>query len=195
VLNSVAEGSPAAAAGLSPGDILTRFDGADIEAEQDEDLGSFQRRVAAVNPGQKVKVEFLREGKAMRADVAIGTQPKVDAAEVETEFGFHAQEITANIAREQRLDSSEGVFVVFVERGSPAEEAGLKVGDVIERLEERTVTTLDDFRLGIESVSELDRFLLTARRGEERKFLLLHARTAARSSESDEAAPLAPPAS
>jgi S1-C subfamily serine protease len=192
VLNSVAAGSPASAAGLLPGDILTRFDGMNIEAEQDEDLGSFQRRVAAVNPGQKVAVEYIREGEAKRADVAIGTQPKVDAAEVETEFGFHAQEITENVAREQRLDSSEGVFVVFVERGSPAEEAGLAVGDVIERLEEQRVTSLDDFQRGIESVAELERFLLTTRRGEERKFLLLHARTA-RASEGDAAEPLAPP--
>jgi serine protease Do len=144
-----------------------------VEAEKDEDLGAFQRLVAGVAPGQEIDLALVREGAARKARIVIGTQPKIDPNKVETELGFHVQEITANLAREQRLDSTKGAFVVFVGRGSPAREAGLRVGDVIVRIEEAPVQDLEDFRQAIDVAAKATRFLVTARRGEEMKFLLL----------------------
>jgi serine protease Do len=173
VVNSVLPGSPAGLAGLRTGDIITRFDGHPVEAEKEEDLGAFQRLVASVQPGEQAPVEMLREGKPTRADITIGTQPKLDAAEAESEIGIHVQEITANLARDHRLDSPDGAFVVFVVRGSPAREAGLRVGDVIVKIEDRSVANIEDFRREIDRVSTRNRFLLTTRRGEETKYLLV----------------------
>jgi S1-C subfamily serine protease len=173
VVNSVVRDSPAERARLQPGDVITHFDGVAVEAEKEEDLGAFQRLVAGVLPGQEVELGLVREREPRSARIVMGTQPKVDPNQVETELGFHVQEITANLARDQRLDSTEGAFVVFVGRGSPAREAGLRVGDVVVRIEDVPVADLDDFRRAIARVSELPRFLVTARRGEERKFLLV----------------------
>lgn len=173
VVNSVAEGSPAAQAGLAPGDIVTHFAGVRVEAEQEEDLGDFQRRIAAIPPGRSVDVTYLRAGESKQVRLEIGTQPKVDAAEVETTVGFHVQEITSKRQRENRLDSDEGVFVAFVERGSIAKVAGLAVGDVIVRINDLTIGDLADFEDAIETTSTQSRFLITVHRGAEKKFLLL----------------------
>jgi S1-C subfamily serine protease len=173
VVNSVVPGSPAAAGGLEPRDIITRLDGVAVEAEAEEDLGNFQRLVAALPPGRSVRLELLRGGAPREASVLLGAQPKLDAAEAESELGFHVQEITEQLARDHRLGSREGAFVVFVARGSPAREAGLRVGDVIARVESVAVGTLDDFRRAMASVTGAPRFLIQARRGEETKFLLL----------------------
>jgi len=173
VVNSVAEGSPAAKAGLAPGDVLTRFDGVAIEGEKEEDLGDFQRLVAGTNPGQSVSIEILRERKPRTLALDVGTQPRVEPAEVETEAGFHVQELTPNLIRENRLSTDRGAFVHFVERGSPASEAGLLVGDVIERIEARPVVDLGDLREAMQEAEHKPRFLVVARRGEETKFLLL----------------------
>ena len=173
VVNSVIDESPASRAGLEPGDIITAFNGVAIETEKEEDLGIFQRLVAAVEPGTKVPVRVLRKGKARKLPVAIGNQPKVVPAEEESDAGFHVQEITANLARQQRLDTDRGAFVHFVERGSPAAEAGLRVGDVIRRIEKDEVDDLDDFRRAMQRADGRSRFLITARRGEETKFLLV----------------------
>jgi S1-C subfamily serine protease len=173
VVNSVVAGSPAAQGGLAPRDIITRIDGVAVEAEAEEDLGNFQRLVAALPPGRKVRLDLLRGGKARDAQVVLGTQPKLEAAEAESELGFHVQEITAQLARDHRLGSSEGAFVVFVARGSPAREAGLRVGDVIAQVEAVPIATLGDFRRAMAQVSGAPRFLIQARRGEETKFLLL----------------------
>ncbi len=173
VVNSVAEDSPADRAGLRPGDILTHLDGNPIEAEREEDLGIFQRVVASVAPRAEAKLDFVRDGKIHRAEIVMGTQPKVDPAEEESEVGFHVQEITANLQRKQRLHSDRGAYVYFVARGSPAAEAGLRVGDVVERVEEARVRDLADFRRAMERIAGKSRFLITARRGEEMKFLLV----------------------
>ena len=129
--------------------------------------------VVPTPPGQKAMITILRGGKRRQKQVLIGSQPKLDAAEAESDLGIHVQEITANLARDRRLDSDEGAFVVFVVRGSPAREAGLRVGDVIVRIEDEAVDDLEDFRKQIERVTASPRFLLTTRRGKETKYLLV----------------------
>jgi serine protease Do len=172
VVNSVAEGSPAEQAGLVPGDIVTHFDGVAIEGEAEEELGGFQRLVAGTEPGRGVSVEILRAGKAQTLAMTVGTQPRVEPAEVETEAGFHVQELTPNLIRENRLSVDRGAFVHFVERGSPASEAGLLVGDVIQRIDSRVVTDLAQLRQAMSDADRKLRFLVVARRGEETKYLL-----------------------
>jgi serine protease Do len=173
VVNSVSSGSPAERAGLRPGDIVTTFAGRPVEAEKDEDLGSLQRLVASVRPGEEAKMEILRDRKEKTLEVHMGVQPSVEPEEDESDLGFHVQEITEHVYRSQRLATREGAYVSFVARGSPASEAGLFPGDVIERVEERDVESLDDFRNAMSSVENLTTFLVTTRRGEETKFLLL----------------------
>ena len=94
-------------------------------------------------------------------------------SEEETEAGFHVQELTPNLIRENRLSTDHGTFVHFVERGSPASEAGLLVGDVVERIEGHGVSDLADLREAMREARQKPRFLVVARRGEETKFLLL----------------------
>jgi serine protease Do len=173
VVNSVVEGSPAAKAGIAPGDVVTRFDGVAIEGEKEEDLGDFQRLVAGTRPGQEISLEILRGRKPRTLELHVGTQPRIDPAEEETEAGFHVQELTPNLIRENRLSTDRGAFVHFIVRGSPASEAGLLVGDVIERVESHPVEDLDDLREAMAEAERKPRFLVVARRGEETKFLLL----------------------
>ncbi|HEX5067866.1 MAG TPA: trypsin-like peptidase domain-containing protein [Myxococcota bacterium] len=182
VVNSIVPGSPAAGAGIAPRDIITRVDGVAVEAEKEEDLNNFQRLVAGLPPGRKVRIELLRAGAPQRVDLELGSQPKITAAEADSDLGFTVQEITDELAREHRLDSSRGAFVLFVARGSPAREAGLQVGDVIVQVEQASVGTLDEFRNAMASVAGAPRFLIQARRGDETKFLLL--RPGARPAES-----------
>lgn len=188
IVNSVAEGSPAAGAGLRTGDILIRFAGQEVAAEKEEDLGGFQRLVAGVAPGAPVEIEVLRERQPLRLHATLAPQPKVEPEEVETEVGFHVQEITEATFREQRLASRTGAYVSFVASGSPAAEAGLDVGDVVRRIEERPVTNLAEFREAIGQVAAEPRFLVTVERGDETLFLLVRPGAPA----SDEAMPAEP---
>jgi serine protease Do len=173
LVNHVVAGSPADRAGLAAGDVITTFQGTAVEAEKEEDLGGFQRQVSRVAPGTRVSLRYLRGGEAKTTELEIGEQPKLDGAEQQTDLGFHVQEITVQLARAHRLDSTEGAFVTFVADGSPAREADLRTGDVVVQIEDREIRSLDDFREAIREVAPLSRFLVRARRGDDLKFLLL----------------------
>jgi S1-C subfamily serine protease len=173
IVNGVIRDSPAARAKLAAGDIITAMNGVPVEAEKEEDLGNFQRRVAHLPPGETAKLEVLREGKRRTVEVRLGTQPKVEPTEAESDLGFHVQEITENLFRAQRLASRSGAYVSFVARGSPAAEAGLRPGDVIEAIGESDIGDLEAFRHAMKGVEEQLQLMIRARRGDDLKFLLL----------------------
>ncbi len=173
IVSSVSSGSPAEQAGLETGDIVTGIGDGTVAAEKEEDLGRFQRQVASREPGSRTTLHLLRDGTPQSREVVLGSAPKVDPAIAETDVGFHVQEITERLYREARLLSREGVYVSFVARGTPAAEAGLAPGDVLERVEDQAIGTLGDFDEAMRTVADADRFLLVARRGGDRRLLLV----------------------
>ena len=184
VVSGVTPHSPAAAAGIQPGDVLTDFAGTAIEAEKEEDLGNFQRVVARVAPGESASIALLRGGARKQLRVTLVEAPRAEAEELESETGFHAQEITETIVRQNRLATRRGAYVSFVASGSPAAEAGLEPGDVIHRVEGRDVENLGELRKALVGAEKLPRFLVTAERGEETRLVLL--RRGARTNAGDE---------
>ena len=73
VVEAVAEGSPAAEAGLMTGDIILKLDGTELE-----DTQALQRAVADVDPDTAVQVTLLRKGQEITVDVTLGTLPTSD---------------------------------------------------------------------------------------------------------------------
>ena len=173
IVNGIVNASPAEAAGLTAGDIVLRFDGTEIEAEKDEDLGRFQRLVAATPVGKQVRVEVLRGGEHEVLSIMLAAQPKVVPDEEESDVGFTVQEVTARLERIHRLESRTGVLVSFVERGSEAAEAGLAVGDLVEKVDESVILDIEAFRSAQDSLAPERPFLIQVRRGENTRFILI----------------------
>jgi len=166
IVAQVLADSPAEKAGVVVGDIVTRFNGVGVEAEQEKDLNTFRRLVAGSRPGKRVKVELLRDLKAKTITVEVGEQALVDGAELETRFGFTVEEVTVSKRLRYRLSSSRGVLVSFVERGSPASEAGLEEGDVVIGLNDHTIAGFSEFKKLIERLPDGRSFMVRVRRGD-----------------------------
>ena len=68
----VQPGSVAAAAGLVPGDRITRATNEDVESFED------LRRIVAIRPGQRVELEVQRDGVVQTIEVTLGREQRVD---------------------------------------------------------------------------------------------------------------------
>ncbi len=126
--------SPAARAGLRPGDVLTAMDGRRVESPRDLATG-----VAGVTPGQTATFAVLRDGRAMEQRVEIGSAPgNRDAA---TKSGGPARP-SLGLGLAPRPEG--GVTIARVEPGSPAAERGLRPGDVVLRIGDREAKAPSD---------------------------------------------------
>ena len=70
LINSLKDGSPAAQAGLLPGDVVTAIDGKDVDTPTD-----LVDRVRGHKPGDTIRIDYYRSGKKRSAEAKLGTWP------------------------------------------------------------------------------------------------------------------------
>ncbi len=147
LLASVVSGSPAAKAGLEPGDVIEAVNGQKVASPRDLAL-----TVAGVAPGEDAKFHILRDGQDRDINVKVGEQQPERTARAHTdEAAPHGQLglALAPLTRDERAqlqvpDDQDGVLVRGVRPGSPAEGAGLRPGDVIVGVGNQIVTSPSD---------------------------------------------------
>jgi serine protease Do len=145
LLASVVPGSPAGKAGLQPGDVIESVNGQKVSAPRDLAL-----TVAAVAPGMDVRMQILRDGQDRQVDVKVGEQPAEKTAQARpaadrdshSKLGLALGPLTPDTRDQLQVpDGQEGALVRSVQSGSPAEEAGLRPGDVIVGVGNQSVTS------------------------------------------------------
>jgi serine protease Do len=147
LVSDVSADTPAAKAGLRRGDVIVALDGKAMN-----DSSQLRNTVAAKEPGSKIALDIVRDGKKMRVDVALGTLPGNQLGKAEAEIGADdgllsgvtAANLTPQLrARFEVADSvKSGVLVTSVEPGSRASRAGLRPGDVILELNRKAVDSV-----------------------------------------------------
>ena len=158
--------TPAEKAGIERGDIIVEFNGRKIE-----EMNDLPRVVASTPPNADVPVKILRKGQEKVMQVRV-TELKDKEERVassggtlEESLGLTVQELTPEIARSLRVNESKGLVVTNVEEGSPADEAGLRRGDVIVEVNQKKLDNLRDYRAALGRVGSADSLLLLVRRG------------------------------
>ncbi|MBL8531042.1 MAG: trypsin-like peptidase domain-containing protein [Hyphomonadaceae bacterium] len=81
-----------------------------------------------INTAKRIIPELMREGRVARGWFGIAGQ---------------TQELSRALARRLNLDAESGVLVVAVSGGGPAEAAGLRVGDVLLKLDGHRTASVD----------------------------------------------------
>ncbi len=146
--------SPAAKAGLKLNDVIVELRGERIK--DDEDL---VRRVASTPVGTTAPVKIYRDKREMTLSVVVGRRPgreinaKAAAAAISASddprkdsIGISFGNLTSLQTDGNDNDVTQGVLVVRVESGSVAEDAELRVNDVIEAINRETVRDKEDFK-------------------------------------------------
>lgn len=119
-IGAIVPGSPAERAGLRPGDVIVEFDG-----RKDPTWGEVEDLTLA-QPNRTVIVVVERQGRRQRVPLTLeATQGRFDTV---GDSGLLPPPVT------------DGVVIAQVERGSPAEAAGLRPGDKIVRIDDVEIT-------------------------------------------------------
>lgn len=88
-------------------------------------------------------------------------------------LGMAVQNITPEIAKGLGLKSDSGVVVASVVPGSPAANADIRSGDVIQQVDKKPVKDVEDFKQKIENARDQEPILLLIQRGENTLFTAL----------------------
>jgi serine protease Do len=143
----VAAGSPAARAGLVPGDIIMAVDGHAIEGTLESCVASFTRLEMGRMPGEDFVVDYVRAGQKQTARFKLEDREAAQSAEVElAEWGAIMRNITRRLAREDRLPDQRGAWLDNIRPGGPAGQAEpeLRRQDVITAVDGRAVGSVEE---------------------------------------------------
>ena len=172
LVGHVFEGDPADKAGIKTGDIIVEIAGKKIQNSHE-----LMRIVAALTVGEKVAVKITRDGKEKTLSVVVGErkEEKEVARKGKTSeyYGMAVQEITSEMAKHLGLTAKGGVIISQVRDGSPADDAGLKVQDIILQINRVRISSMKDFQSEIKKESQEGTILLLIKRGEMSFFVTL----------------------
>ncbi|MEJ2214384.1 MAG: trypsin-like peptidase domain-containing protein [Gammaproteobacteria bacterium] len=143
----IIEGSPADQADLQVGDIILKFNGQIIERSS-----QLPPLVGSSPLGKPATVEIIRNGKRLEYQLNVQQLPDTNKvagqSDTKSEFRDRVGLVVKNISKTQReqlgLDMKEGVLVTDVKAGA-ARLAGVKVGDIITRVNNRSIQSTADY--------------------------------------------------
>jgi serine protease Do len=150
----VLEDSPAGKAGIEVGDVIMEYDGKEVSYSSD-----LPHLVGRTRVGETARVKVLRDGKVKSLSVRIGELPAEEELQqaqgsphktLTDALGLSVTDLTAEQRKELELEKG-GVLVERVADGAAA-NAGIQRGDVITRLNNRSVESSKQYRQLVEQL-------------------------------------------
>ena len=171
VITDLDRDGPACKAGLKENDVIVGFNGSKIESP--EQLGNM---IHVTPPGKTVMFTVVRSGEKKDVKVTLGSWPQVmphaqsfvagaprwtgpvvapgvvpdievpSFAALSSRHGLMVESLCPQLSDFFNVPAGTGVLVRSVEKGSPADAAGLRAGDVIVKLNNETVHDMADWR-------------------------------------------------
>ena len=160
LVTSVAPSSAADKAGLEIGDVIVSIDGENVT-----NASSLRNAVGLHRPSDKVRVDFIREGRGRSVDAILGEQIGEAAAPTrlaEIDPVFDGAEFAPNDETQTNFNGVVGVLVTQIQSGSPSAQRGLRTNDVITHVNRQRVRNPMDIQ---EIVNNSRSIILRVQRG------------------------------
>jgi len=166
LVGSVEKDSPAAKAGLEPGDVILAINGKEISSSSE-----LPAIVSSMTPGEQARLQVWRKGGARQVDVQVGKFGDEQVASIDTpeaakgRLGVVVRPLTAE--EQRRANVSSGVVVQNV--AGAAAKAGIQPGDIVLSVNGEAITSTEQL-VGI--VTKADkRIAILVDRGNSRIFI------------------------
>lgn len=183
IVTEVVPDSPAEKAGIKSQDVIIGFGGQAVQ-------NSAQLyALAGRSPiGSKQPVTLMRDGKRLEVSVTLRELPAdlglaaADEGEAPAEqsaaksfdnLGLEIAPLDESVARQLGLRDSGGVVITGVEKGSPADVAGLTESMAIKRVGRQPINSVEDFQAALKDVSLEKGVLLLVRTAEGSRFVVV----------------------
>ena len=155
LVGDVDPNGPASHAGLQSGDVIVEVNGKTID-----DSRELRLMVSEMAPGAHINMRVQHNGQTRDVTLTLGELPIKESASAannrqkpappepnQPRLGIAVTELTADLAEHLDLPKdTKGVVIADIEDGSPASEAGLQVGDVIQEVNRKPIKTMADFQ-------------------------------------------------
>lgn len=144
LINSVDPGSPAAKAGLRGGDIVLAINSVKVDGRFPEQLPPIQNLIANQPVASTLTLSVKRGGEIK--DFSVVTEQlesRVGEEWALERWGLSVRKVSRAYARENQLEDETGVVVIGVQPGYPATVAGLSRGDIITKINQKPVDSLE----------------------------------------------------
>jgi serine protease Do len=158
--------SPAEKAGVKKYDIVIKLNGEDVTT-----ASKLQTMVANLSPGDSLELTIIRGKEKKKITAVVGEAPDTlrvrpggDSA-VTVDLGMVLMGNSPAIARRYELDTSQGIIVKEVSRGSNAQQNGIRAMDIILRVNRVEIESISQFRDFISSRKPGSRVLMVINRG------------------------------
>jgi len=160
VLSGIIPDSPAAKAGLTEGDVITGFNSKTVASADD-----LRKLLQASSPNDEAKIKYLRAVKENNIKVTLAEPKKIEKTikmmhpgmgmtgfggcghECKGTCGFLGvvlQDMSGQLA--EYFGVKSGALIGEVVKDSPAEKAGLKAGDIIQKFDDKRVDDAEDLK-------------------------------------------------
>lgn len=187
IITQVLEGSPGETAKLQAGDVVLSLAGKAVNGPR-----SLQGIVEQLEIDRPYSIELLRDGKRTTLKIVLKPMPenyslnslpgvarnrersRPDGTVTVERYGFDVRDLTPEIAEQLGVSSTEGVVVSSVDIDGPAARA-LRVGDIVEKVGNRRVKTVDEFTEALAESDPEKGLLLLVRSGAATRFVVIRA--------------------
>ena len=176
LVSDVQPDSPAEKAGIEQGDVIIKLNDTVLK-----DVADLRNRIALVIPGTTVSLHIMRDGSPTDITVKIGEQPADFGSYARGgnqdqglgKFGIAVQELTDDLALQFGYKGRKGVIISEVAPGSPAENSGLKAGQLIEEVNKVPISSPGELQQALKQSGDTNRVLLKIRSGNFSQYVVL----------------------
>jgi len=158
---SVAPASSAVRAGLKTSDLIVSIDGQPVE-----DPNAFEYRFATKAIGGSARLGIMRAGKEIMVNVALEAAPEAAHDELVIDSpspfqGARVANLSPALADDLRLEpSSQGVVILDIANGSPAQRLGFQKGDLVLSVNNAKIAKTRDLERAVSQQSRLWRITI-----------------------------------